>query len=161
MEEKKKPVFNPLVPDDCVRAIFLNYTSKVGECQFFSNAVESNCLLDPFSHRTWNCEGRCFVNGYRCEYISASFNLRSSSEEINSIMSLIGQNGANIIGNLGWSIMTQEEVSAVSGIRKDEFSFMINVLKLLNLVSVKDEKLYLTSLGRKVHDHLIARKYLM
>ena len=160
-EENKKTTFNPLNPDDCVRALFTNYTSNVEECRFYSDSAESKCLLDPYSRRSWNCNGRCFVNGYRCEYISDVFSLRNSAEEINSLISLIGQEGTNIIGNLGWSIMTQEEVSAVSGIKREEIPFKLSVLKLLELVSEKDGKLRLTDLGRIVHDYLLVQKYLI
>ncbi|MFB0559747.1 MAG: hypothetical protein ACETWM_00755 [Candidatus Lokiarchaeia archaeon] len=160
-EENKKTTFNPLNLDDCFRALTTNYTSNAGECQFYTDSAESKCLLDPYSRRTWNCKGRCFVNGYRCDYISDVFSSRNSAEEINSLISLIGQEGTNIIGNLGWSIMTQEEVSAVSGIKKEEIPFKLRVLKLLELVSEKDGKLRLTDLGRIVHDYLLVQKYLI
>ncbi len=160
-EEKKEKRYNPLIQNDCVEALFASYTSKAGECQFFSDSAESKCLLDPYSRRSWNCEGRSFINGYRCEYISEAFNSTSSAKEVNSLISLIGQNGEDIIGNLGWSIMSQEEVAAVSGVKKEETAFMVSVLKLLKLVSEKNQKLQLTELGRKVHDYLLVQKYFL
>lgn len=159
-EATKKITFNPLIPDDCARALVKKYTSKAGECYFFSNAVESQCLLDPYSRRSWYCDGRCFVNGYRCEYISDAFSSRNSAKEIYYIIALIGQEGTTIIGNLGWSIMTPEEISAVSGIKNEEIPFKLHVLKLLKLVSKKEGRLRLTNRGRTVHDHLLAKKYL-
>ncbi len=159
-EVTKEITFNPLIPNDCARALITKYTSKAGECYFFSNSVESQCLLDPYSRRSWNCDGRCFVNGYRCEYISDAFSSRDSAKEINYIIALIGQEGTTIIGNLGWSIMTPEEISAVSCIKNEEIPFKLHVLKLLKLVSEKEGRLRLTNRGRTVHDYLLAKKYL-
>jgi hypothetical protein len=156
-EQNKTKAFDPLISDDCVKALISAYTSDVGECRFFSDSVESKCFLDPYSRRAWNCKGRCFVNGYRCEYISDAFSLKSSLEEIYFLISLIGQNGANIISSLGWSVLSLEEVLAVSGVKKEEADFTINVLKLLKLVSQKNGKLTLTDRGRTVHDYLLTR----
>nr|MDO8082618.1 hypothetical protein [Candidatus Freyarchaeota archaeon] len=156
-QENKTKTFDPLIPDDCVRALISGYTSNVGECRFFSESVESKCFLDPYSRRAWNCNGRCFINGYRCEYISDAFSLKNSVEEIYFLMSLIGQNGTNIISSLGWSVLSLEEVLAVSGIKKEEATFIISVLKLLKLVSQKNGKLVLTDRGRTVHDYLLTK----
>jgi hypothetical protein len=156
-QENKTKTFDPLIPDDCVRALISGYTSHVGECRFFSDSVPSKCFLDPYSRRAWNCNGRCFINGYRCEYISEAFSSKNSAEEIYFLVSLIGRNGTNIISSLGWSVLSQEEVLAVSGIKKEEAPFLINVLKLLKLVSQKDGKLMLTDRGRTIHDYLLTK----
>ena len=156
-QENKTKTFDPLIPDDCVRALISGYTSRAGECSFFSDSVTSKCFLDPYSRRAWNCNGRCFVNGYRCEYISDAFNSKESIEEIYFLMSLIGQKGTNIINTLGWSVLSQEEVLALSGIKKEEATFLISVLKLLKLVSQKNGKLMLTDRGRTIHDYLLTK----
>jgi len=156
--EDREKGFNPLVPDDCAEALIARYTSEEAACLFFSDSVPSGCLLDPYSRRTWNCRGRCFVNGIRCEYISEIFSPRVPTEKIDFLISLIGHNGANIVNSLGWSIMTQEEVSAISAVKKEEAPFVLSVLKLLNLVSEIDGKLRLTELGRIVHDYLLVHK---
>jgi hypothetical protein len=156
-EENKTKAFDPLVPDDCVKALIAGYTSNLGECRFFSESVQSKCFLDPYSRRAWNCQGRCFVNGYRCEYISDAFSSKNSLEEVYFLVSLIGKNGTSVISSLGWSVLTLEEVLAVSGIKKEDADFTINVLKLLKLVSQKDGKLELTDRGRTVHDYLLTR----
>lgn len=72
-------------------------------------------------------------------------------------MSLIGQKGTNIINTLGWSVLSQEEVLALSGIKKEEATFLISVLKLLKLVSQKNGKLMLTDRGRTIHDYLLTK----
>ncbi|WXG39771.1 MAG: hypothetical protein WED07_02910 [Candidatus Freyarchaeum deiterrae] len=156
-QENKTEELDPLIQDDCVRALISGYTSDVGECRFFSDSVESKCFLDPYSRRPWNCEGKCFVKGYRCEYISDAFSFKSSLEEIYFLISLIGQNGTNIISSLGWSVLSTEEVLAVSGIKKEEADFTVSVLKLLKLICQKNGKLTLTDRGRTVHDYLLTR----
>ncbi|MEM3586634.1 MAG: hypothetical protein QXO71_04855 [Candidatus Jordarchaeaceae archaeon] len=147
--------FDPLIPEDCINALLSGYTSNAEECIFFSKSVPSKCFLDPFSRRLWDCNGKCFVDGYRCEYIGNSFSLKNS--ELYSFIYLIGQGGMKIILNLGWSILSEEEVLAVSGISGEDAVFIIHVLKLLDLISQKDGKFMLTSLGRKIHDYLLTR----
>lgn len=157
LEKKQEKVFDPLVMDDCVKALLSGYTSKVGECRFFSESVPSKCFLDPYSWRTWNCKGRCFINGYRCEYIREAFPSNNSTEEIYFNIALIGKKGTHIIKSLGWSILSLEEASAICGINKEEAPFILNILKLLKLVTQKNGKILLTEKGRKLHDYLLPK----
>ncbi|MBS7249906.1 MAG: hypothetical protein KIH08_04840 [Candidatus Freyarchaeota archaeon] len=151
----KKIILDPLFGDDCVQALIQGYTSEVGECPFFSESVESKCFLDPYSRRTWNCNGRCFVNGFRCEYISEALPHKNLGGEINFLISLIGSEGISIIRSLGWSLLTTDEVLAVSDIKKEELPFKLTVLKILKLVSEKNGTLHLTDKGRMIHDYLL------
>ncbi|MEM3594232.1 MAG: hypothetical protein QXS27_05865 [Candidatus Jordarchaeaceae archaeon] len=150
----KKIVPDPLTRDDCAQALIQGYTSEVGECPFFSESVESKCLLDPYSRRTWNCNGRCFVNGFRCEYLSEALP-HNNGGEINFLISLLGNEGVSIIRSLGWSLLTIEEILAVSDIKKEELPFKLTVLKILKLVSEKNGILHLTDKGRMLHDYLL------
>jgi hypothetical protein len=151
----KKISFDPLFRDDCAQALIQGYTSEVGECPFFSESVESKCLLDPYSRRTWNCNGRCFINGFRCEYITEAFPHSKLDGEINFLISLIGNEGISIIRSLGWSLLTIDEVLAVSDIKKEELPFKLTVLKILKLVCEKNGMLHLTDKGRMLHDYLL------
>jgi hypothetical protein len=155
--KKQEKAFDPLIIDDCVKALISGYTSKAGECRFFSEALSSKCFLDPYSRRVWNCEGKCFINGYRCEYISEVFSSKNSTEEIYFNMALIGKKGIHFISTLGWSVLSLEEASAICGIKKEEAPFILNILKLLKLVSQKDGKLVLTEKGRIIHDYLLSK----
>ncbi len=151
----KKTTPDPLIGDDCIQALIKGYTSEVEECPFFSESVESKCLLDPYSRRTWNCNGRCFVNGFRCEYISEAFPHSKLNGEINFLISLIGSEGVSIVRNLGWSLLTIDEILAVSGVKKEELPFKLTVLKVLKLVSEENGTLHLTDKGRMLHDYLL------
>jgi hypothetical protein len=63
---------DPSSKDHRLIALFIDYTSKIGECPFYLTGVKKGrCTIAPDFTIMWNdCEGKCFVGGVTCLIIA-------------------------------------------------------------------------------------------
>ena len=61
--------FDPRLGSDRIHALLSSFTSPTNTCPFHDRTIRSTCALDPSSRRVWDCQGRCFAEGFCCEYI--------------------------------------------------------------------------------------------
>ena len=64
---------DPTIGEDRISALFTQYTSQENECQFYiskNSLGNSSCFFDQLSRRVWDCKGKCFTDGFTCNYIT-------------------------------------------------------------------------------------------